>query len=103
MASLLAAVGFFVIPAKRSKGKAQMRQKIAELRERLGRALTEQFTKEIARSSDRIRTSIAPYSRFVRAEGETLERSELELNDALSAIASLRYRIESAGATVLQS
>ena len=70
---------------------------------RLGRALTEQFTKEIARSSDRIRTSIAPYSRFVRAEGETLERSELELNDALSAIASLRYRIESAGATVLQS
>jgi hypothetical protein len=100
MASLLAAVGFFVIPAKRSKGKAQMRQKIAEVRERLGLALTEQFTKEIARSSGRIRMSIAPYSRFVRAEAETLEHSELELNETLAAISSLRYRLESPGATV---
>ena len=33
MASLLAAIGFFVIPAKRKKGKDQMRQKIMEVRQ----------------------------------------------------------------------
>ena len=33
MASVLAAIGFFVIPAKRKKGKDEMRQKIAEVRE----------------------------------------------------------------------
>ena len=50
MASVLAAVGFFVIPAKRKKGKDEMRQKIAEVRQRLGDSLRAQFKKEIARS-----------------------------------------------------
>jgi hypothetical protein len=39
MASVIAAIGFFVIPAKRKKGKEQMRQKIADVRKRLGEAL----------------------------------------------------------------
>ena len=94
MASVLAAIGFFVIPAKRKKGKDEMRQKIAEVRERLGSALRAQFKKEIARSADRIRASIAPYSRFVRAEGEKLEGTEKELAGVASDLVSLRTRIE---------
>jgi small GTP-binding protein len=96
MASVLAAVGFFVIPAKRKKGKEEMRQKIAEVRQRLGDGLRAQFRKEIARSTERIRDSIAPYSRFVRAEGEKLETTEKELTGAAADLQSLRTRIEAA-------
>jgi hypothetical protein len=71
-----------------------MRQKIAEVRTRLGEALRTQFTTEIKRSGERIRTSIAPYSRFVRAEGEKLETAEAELTAVTSDLASLRHRVE---------
>ncbi len=97
MASVLAAIGFFVIPAKRKRGKEEMRQKIAEVRQRLGDALRTQFRKEIDRASERIRTSIAPYSRFVRAEGEKLEANERELVSVNAELASLRTKIETAG------
>jgi small GTP-binding protein len=96
MASVIAAIGFFVIPAKRKKGKEEMRQKIAEVRQKLADALRAQFTKEIARATDRIRTSIAPYSRFVRAEGEKLETTEQELIKITAELASLRGKIEAA-------
>ena len=94
MASVLAAIGFFVIPAKRKKGKDQMRQKIMEVRQRLGEALRAQFKKEIVRASERIRTSIAPYSRFVRAEEEKLQSTSKELELVHADLTSLRSRIE---------
>jgi hypothetical protein len=96
MASVLAAIGFFVIPAKRKRGKEEMRQKIAEVRQRLGDALRTQFKKEIDRATERIRTSIAPYSRFVRAEGEKLEANERELVGVTAELASLRSKIDAA-------
>jgi small GTP-binding protein len=96
MASVIAAIGFFIIPARRKKGKEEMRQKIAEVRQRLGDALRKQFTNEIGRATDRIRASIAPYSRFVRAEGEKLESAERDLVDLSADLAGLRHRIESA-------
>jgi len=73
-----------------------MRKKIAEVRERLSDALRTQFKKEIDRSTERIRTSIAPYSRFVRAEGEKLEGIENELTSVTSELESLRSKIEAA-------
>jgi small GTP-binding protein len=94
MASVLAAVGFFVIPAKRKQGKDAMRHKIAEVRQRLGESLRAQFKKEIARSTERIRGSIAPYSRFVRAEGEKLEGTENELARIAEGLASVTSRVE---------
>jgi small GTP-binding protein len=96
MASLIAAIGFFVIPAKRKKGKEEMRQKIAEVRQRLGEALRAQFRKEIARATERIRNSIAPYSRFVRSEEEKLAATAKELAAVASDLLSLRNRIEKA-------
>jgi small GTP-binding protein len=94
MASVIAAIGFFVIPAKRKKAKEQMRQKITEVRQRLGDALRGQFRNEIARSSSRIRDSIAPYSRFVRSEGEKLKELEKELNAIATELQSLRAGVE---------
>jgi small GTP-binding protein len=94
LASVLAAIGFFILPAKRQKAKDEMRQKIAAVRARLSTALRDQFQKEIARSGDRIRESIAPYSRFIRAEGDKLKVVEQELREIGHELASLRARAE---------
>ncbi len=94
LASLVAAIGFFILPAKRQKAKDEMRAKIADVRQRLSEALRKQFSTEIIRSGDRIREGIAPYSRFVRAEGEKLRSVDAELKEISAALASLRARIE---------
>jgi hypothetical protein len=94
LASVVAAIGFFILPAKRQKAKNEMREKIADVRKRLSDALRTQFSTEIQRSGDRIREGIAPYSRFVRAEGDKLKAVDEELREISAAIASLRARIE---------
>jgi hypothetical protein len=94
LASVIAAIGFFILPAKRQKAKDEMRVKIANVRARLSEALRTQFLAEIKRSGDRIREGIAPYSRFIRAEGDKLKIVDQELREISAAIASLRARIE---------
>ena len=94
MASVLAAIGFFILPAKRQKAKDEMREKIADLRERLSTALKKQFAQEITRSGDRIREGIGPYSRFIRAEGDKLKIVDQELREIAAALAGLRARID---------
>jgi small GTP-binding protein len=94
MASVLAAVGFFILPAKREKAKEEMRRKIGSVRARLSEALHAQFEQEIRKSGERIRDSIAPYSRFIRAEGEKLRTTEQALREIAAEIASLRARID---------
>lgn len=94
MASVVAAVGFFILPAKRQKAKDEMRRKVADVRRRLSEALRAQFGKEIDRSGERIRESIAPYSRFVRAEGDRLREMEQELREIGLTLNSLKSRIE---------
>jgi hypothetical protein len=94
LASVVAAVGFFILPAKRRKAKEEMRTKIADVRKRLSDALRKQFSTEIQRSGDRIRESIAPYSRFIRAEGDKLKDVDVELSEIAAQLAGLRARIE---------
>jgi small GTP-binding protein len=94
LAGVMAAIGFFILPAKRARAKEEMRKKIADVRQRLSEALRKQFGSEIGRSAGRIRDSIAPYSRFVRSEGETLQEMEQELREITSALDSLRARID---------
>jgi small GTP-binding protein len=94
LASVMAAIGFFILPAKRQRAKTEMREKIAAVRARLSDALREQFHKEIQRSADRIREGIAPYSRFVRAEGDTLKVIDQELREIANELASLRARVD---------
>jgi small GTP-binding protein len=94
LASVLATIGFFILPAKRKQAKEEMRRKIADVRQRLSEALRRQFDTEVARSGDRIQEGIAPYSRFVRAEGENLRAMEQELREISTALESLRARID---------
>ena len=94
LASVMAAIGFFILPAKRQRAKEEMRGKIADVRARLSAALREQFQREIQRSAERIREGVAPYSRFIRAEGDQLKVVDQELREIGHELAGLRARVE---------
>jgi small GTP-binding protein len=68
MASVIATIGFLVIPARRRKAKEDMRRKVRELRDRLAGALRGEFERAQEQSQQRIASAVEPYSRFVRAE-----------------------------------
>ena len=85
MASVLAAVGFLVIPARRRRAKAEMQEKVSALRERLARALRTEFERAREQSLERIATAVTPYSRFVRSE-------ESRWSEARSVLLALRDR-----------
>jgi small GTP-binding protein len=93
-ASVVAALGLFVIPARRQTAKKQLAERLAELREQLTTALTNQSQKELNRSLDRIHEAVAPYTRFVRAERAKLEETQAELNQAQHMQGRLRAEIE---------
>lgn len=63
-----AAFGLLILPARRRRGKQELQEKLAELRRKLVGGLTEQFEREMRRSTRRIEDTIAPFTRFVRAE-----------------------------------
>ena len=71
-AVLAAALGLLVLPARRRKGKKQLQEKLEELRLNLVTSLTEQFDREMRRSTQRIEDTVAPFARFVRAESDKL-------------------------------
>jgi small GTP-binding protein len=94
MASVVGAIGFFIIPAKRRRAKQEMREKIAAMRMRLSSAIRTEFESETTRSGQRIRESIAPYARFVRAEREKLTGAKAELGRYRGQLDAMQARIE---------
>jgi len=88
MASVVAAIGLFVIPARRRQAKNELREKLAALRQQLSLALRTQFEREILRSMQRIQEAIAPYTRFVRSE-------QYKLEDTLSRLSTIDVELES--------
>jgi hypothetical protein len=88
MASVVATIGFLVIPARRRKAKAEMQQKVTVLRERLAGALRAEFERAREQSGVRIAQAVDPYSRFVRAE-------QARWTEARSVLSALRDRASS--------
>jgi hypothetical protein len=93
-AGILATLGFFVIPRRRRVAKRELREKIAIVRGQLLGALGTQFEREIQRSVNRIQESVAPYTRFVRGERNSLIAKRNELQSVDEAIARLQTRIK---------
>ena len=85
MASVIATIGFLVIPAKRRKAKDEMQRKVSDLRARLASALRTEFERAQEQSHARITTAVEPYSRFVRAE-------QTRWRDARDTLGALRDR-----------
>jgi small GTP-binding protein len=98
LASVIAALGFFVIPAKRTQAKAEMRRKISDVRARLSRALRSQFEEEIGRTIARMREGIGPYTRFVRTEGDKLRDMDLRLGTLKSDLERVRQQVDALAA-----
>lgn len=95
VASMIAALGLFIIPARRRQAKNEMNAKITELRENLSNSLKTQFQREIERSVNDINQAIAPYTRFVRAERNKLEETQTRLETIQTEMEQIKQRIES--------
>jgi hypothetical protein len=89
-AGVMAALGFYVLPHRRSKVKAQLRDRVNRLREQLSAAITHRFETELRDSGQRLREGIAPYTRFVRVEREKLDRLSAELQAAQGRTRAIR-------------
>lgn len=96
MASVVAALGFFIIPARRRRAKSEMRQKLTALRQRLASALRTEFSRATEASAGRIARTVEPYSRFVRAEQARWQDSRNTLTGLREQTKTLRTRLRPA-------
>ncbi|HAF61952.1 MAG TPA: hypothetical protein DCK95_06460, partial [Anaerolineaceae bacterium] len=94
-ASVVAALGLFIVPTKRRKAKTELHEKLAALRVKLVKSLTDEFEKEIKQSQQRIEDAISPYTRFIRAETNNIEKIQAELKEASVEIYKLQTEVES--------
>lgn len=92
-ATALAALGLFVIPARRRKAKDELRGKIAVLREKLMAALTSQFDRELERNLSKLEEAIEPYTRFIRSERDHLTKTRQDLGLIAENMARLEAEI----------
>jgi len=93
-ASVLAVLGLFVLPARRSRAKEELRQSILNMRSQLIDALQGQFESELTSSLKRIEEGIAPYSRFVRAQNERFQKSRTELEQIQEEMEAIKIRLD---------
>ena len=86
-------LGLFILPHRRSRAKAELKAKVADLRSTIMTALTDQFEAEAGRSRSRLVATISPYTRFVRAETDKLEGEQRELEDLADKVSGLQARV----------
>ncbi len=94
LAGVVAALGLFVIPARRRQAKAEMREKVADMRLQLMQSLRKQFESEIERSLQQINGAISPYTRFVRAERNKLQEVRAEMDEIKVGLNRLQVEVE---------
>jgi small GTP-binding protein len=93
-AGLMAALGLFVLPHRRRRAKAELKEKIAALRRELMAALTAHFDREAERGQQRLAETIAPYTRFVRSESERLAAERDQLGTLNESVGEMIARVE---------
>ena len=94
LASVVALLGLFIIPARKRQAKVELRHKIATLREQLLHSLRTQFEKEMERGMANIKDAIGPYGRFVRSEQSKLEEVQSRLADIHTGLEALKIQVE---------
>ncbi len=94
LAGTVAALGLFVIPARRRKAQRELAEKLETMRADLAQALRTPFEQEMRRSVQRINEAIAPYTRFVRSEREKLTEVQGELSRLQEGLERLRTALE---------
>ncbi len=92
-ASLVAGVGLFVLPRRRTRARRDFHARSTELEQRLLTVMRDQFEYELVRSVGRITEAIAPYTRFVRGEQTKLSELQTDLTAARNDMRAFRHRI----------
>jgi hypothetical protein len=87
-------LGAFILPRKRAQAKEELRKRVEETRSRLHEVLKREYDLETERAAGRLRDATAPYTRFIRAETERLERAEAEAGTLQSRTLELRSQVE---------
>jgi hypothetical protein len=93
-AGAVAVLGLFIIPFSRRRAKRNLAARVGELRQRLKRALTEQFELELGHSVARVRDAVRPYARFVEQQLASASGAETALLSARASMQTLSERIE---------
>lgn len=93
LAGLAATLGFFILPAKKKQTKSAFSENIASLRKKLAEALKNEFSHQIDVQIENIQTTIQPYTRFIRAEDESISKAAGTLKELTSQVESYRSRI----------
>lgn len=93
-ATLVAVGGFALLPAKRAQAKRNLREKVAEMRERLREGVQRQFDREVERSLGQVNERNAPFTRFVRAQRGQLGELQRVFSDLDVDLGRLRKEIE---------
>jgi small GTP-binding protein len=93
LASAIALLGLFIIPARKRQAKSELRTKISSLRQQLTSSLRTQFENEMERGTQNIQEAIAPYSRFVRAEQGKLTDVQAGLEDTKNGLERLKVQV----------
>ncbi len=88
-------VGLLILPTRRRRAKQELGEKLATLRQDLVQSLTHQFEREMRRSSQRVEDTVAPFSRFVRAEQTKIEARQDQLAELEAHILGLQRQLES--------
>ncbi len=91
---VLLGLGLYIIPARRKRAKEDFNVKMQELRTRLRTVMQEQFKKELNNALTRVQDSIAPYTRFVRAEQKKTEDMQGQVLQLDNALVTLKSEIE---------
>ena len=94
VASAVAVLGLFVIPAKRRQANSELTEKIKKLRDQLMNTLNPQFNHEMDHSLERIKTAIDPYTRFVRSEKSSLDQVQEQLSELELQLMNLENQIK---------
>jgi small GTP-binding protein len=96
-AAIIAGYGLFILPNRRRKARQEFREKTDSLRNKLGEVVRRQFEAELARSVERMREAIAPYTRFVRSEHARMTRAGEDLSALDAEADALRREISAPG------
>lgn len=94
IAGVVAVLGLFIIPYKRQQAKEKFKEKINDLRTRLGSVLRAQFGTEADRTITRMKEGVAPYVRFVQGEKARLVEANSKLSAARSGLQAIQERVD---------
>ena len=89
-----ATLGALILPARRRKAKQELADKLNALRDKLVNSLTEQFEREMRRSAQRVEDTVAPFSRFVRAESEKYTNQQNGLEELEAHLLGLQAHLQ---------